>query len=66
MQSNAQVALVAASRIHQRVAAGGGISSPSTSYTTYEGPVKDFHSTAEQVIATADKFLEWLDAADAL
>lgn len=58
--TNAQVALEAASRVHQKVAAGGGVATNSNAYTV-RGDVKVHISTDDMVLATASKFLEWLN-----
>ena len=54
--TNAQVALEAASRIHQKVAAGSG----SGGNTYSNGDIKIDTTQDHRVLATADAFLSWL------
>lgn len=60
--SNPQVALEAASRIHQKVAAGSGAAAGGNSYSSqHKGDIKVDVSSDDKVLATADKFLSWLN-----
>lgn len=59
--TNAQVALEAASRIHQKVAAGTGAAVASSAYANRDGHVKVDKATDDMVLSTATKFLEWLN-----
>lgn len=60
--TNAQIALEAASRIHQRVAAGSGASASAHSYSDIRGDIKVFESTDNQILTTAEKFYQWLES----
>lgn len=58
--TNAQVALEAASRIHQKVAAGSGAGAAGSGYSTAKGDIKIDTTQDHRVLATADAFLTWL------
>lgn len=67
MFTNAQVALQAAAQIHQKVAAGSGAGAGGGSYSSsVKGDIKIDRSSPDEVVRTADVFLDWLNRQDTL